>query len=68
MKFRYILENLETGEKTPYKTLRDIATFIKIDYHQARSVLLSEEKLYIHPVIKMICSKYKIIHNPEITN
>ena len=68
MKFRYILENLETKEQVHYKTLKEISNTLNIDYHQARSVYLSDQKQYIHPVIKMIRMKYKIIDNKEISN
>lgn len=65
MKYRFILENIETGEKEKYKTLKDIAEKLNIDYHQARSVLLSEQKQFNHPIIKNICNKYKIYKNTD---
>ena len=63
MKFRFTLQNLETGENIQYRTLKELATKNNIEYHQARSILLSEEKLFIHPNIKLLCDKYKIIKN-----
>jgi hypothetical protein len=63
MKFRFILENLETQELTNCKTLKDVAEILKIDYHQARSILLSDDKLFLHPNIKALCLKYKIHKN-----
>lgn len=63
MKFRFTLKLLETGEEIQYKTLKELATKHNIEYHQARSILLSDEKLFIHPNIKLLCDKYKIIKN-----
>jgi hypothetical protein len=63
MKFRFVLENLETGEKTNCKTLKDVASILQVDYHQARSVLLSDDKLFLHPNIKALCQKYKVYKN-----
>ena len=65
MKFRFILENIETGEKVKYKTLKDVSEHLNIDYHQARSVSLSGDKQFLHPVIKNICKSYKIYKNTE---
>ena len=59
--FRFNLENLETGEIRPCKTLKDVSVILGIPSHQARSVLLSNDKLYLHPKIKAITDRY-IIH------
>lgn len=63
MKFRFTLTNLETGEEIQYRTLKELANKNNIEYHQARSILLSGEKLFIHSNIKLLCDKYKIIKN-----
>ena len=63
MKFRITLENLETGELTNFKTLKDLSEHLKIPYHQVKSILISEDKLFLHPHIKELCSKYKITKN-----
>jgi len=60
MKFRFELENLETGEKKNYKTLRDVSKTLNLPYHQTRSILLSDDKLYLHKHIVDYCNKYKI--------
>jgi hypothetical protein len=60
LKFRFTLIFLETGEKTNFKTLKEIAKKIDIPYHQARSILLSEDKLYLHPKIEELTKQYKI--------
>jgi len=65
MKYKFILENLETGEKQKQKTLAEIAEKLNINYHQVRSVLKSDEKQFLHPVIKNICKKYKVSINTE---
>lgn len=63
MNFRFTLIILETGEEIKYRTLKELAIKNNIEYHQARSVHLSDDKLYIHPNIKILCDKYKIIKN-----
>lgn len=65
MKYKFILENLETGEKHKQKTLAEIAEKLNISYHQARSVLKCEEKQYLHPIIKTLCKNYKIHINTD---
>lgn len=65
MKYKFILENLETGEKQKQKTLTEIAEKLNIKYHQVRSVLKSNEKQFLHPLIKNICKKYKVSINTE---
>lgn len=66
MKFKYILENLENNVTKKYKTLQSIAEDLQIKYHTARSILLCDEKQFLHPGIKDLCSKYKIYSNPDI--
>ncbi len=60
MKFRFELENILTGEKKNCKTLSEISKTLNIPYHQVRSILLSEDKLFLHNHITEYCSKYKI--------
>lgn len=60
LKFRFTLTYVETGEKTNFKTLKDIAKKIDIPYHQARSILLCDDKLYLHPKIEQLTKTYKI--------
>jgi hypothetical protein len=65
MKYKFILENVETGIKQKHRTLQEIAEVLKVDYHQARSVLLSEDKQFLHPKIKDLCKQYKICKNVD---
>jgi ribosomal protein S25 len=65
MKYKFILENLETGEINKHRTITEIAEKLNINYHQARSVLKSDEKQFLHPIIKNICKKYKVSINTE---
>lgn len=60
MNFRLTLENLETGEITYHKTRKELGEYLKIPYHQVRSIFLSDDKLYLHPHIKELRQKYKI--------
>lgn len=60
MKFRFLLKNLNDENEKQYKTLKDIADFLKIPYHQARSLLLADEKQFIHTNIKELTKQYKI--------
>ena len=70
MLFKFIFENLQTGEKKPIKTLREIAGELGIEYHHARSLFLQSSpdtaKKFLHPYIKQLSSKYKIYTNPDI--
>ena len=63
MKFRFNLEIIETGEIKQFKTLKDLAEFLNIPYHQAKSIKISDDKLFLHPHIKTLCSQYKITKN-----
>ncbi len=66
MKYKFILENCKSGKKTQYRTLKEISEIIKIPYHQARSIYLSDKKQFIHKNIKEYCKKYKIYDNPDV--
>ena len=66
MKFRFMLE--EYTEKdgvisttySKHKTLQDVADKLGIPYHQARSLLLIEEKQFSHKHIKNLSKLYRI--------
>jgi hypothetical protein len=58
---RIQLINLETGDIAQYKTLKDLSENINIPYHLCRSLLLSDDKLYLHPKTKELAKKYKVI-------
>lgn len=57
---RIQLLNLETGDITKYKTLKDLSEDIKLPYHLCRTLLLSDDKLYLHPKTKEFTKKYKV--------
>lgn len=61
MKYKFEITNLETGIITQSKTLQEVSILLNIPYHQARSLLLSEEKQFLHPVIKDLKLKWNII-------
>jgi hypothetical protein len=63
MKNKYILENLETNNLIEYKTLRDIAKDLKVEYFQIRELRLNNmkrQKKFFHNQHKLLSSKYKI--------
>jgi len=69
LKFRFTLETIETGIKTNFKTLKELASFLKLPYHQARSILLSEDKIFLHDNISALTKQYKITkHTQAIAN
>ena len=63
MKFRFALEILETGEIKQFKTLKDMSEYLDIPYHQTKSIMISEDKIFLHPHIKILANKYKITKN-----
>lgn len=65
MKFRFYLENLENGDFIPCKTLKDVAHIMDVPYHQARSVLLSDDKLFLNKNIMELRKKYKVLKAPH---
>jgi hypothetical protein len=66
MKYKFILENIETGVTQKCKTMQEIVEIIGVPYHQARSIYLAHKKQFLHPNIKEYCRLYKIYDNPEI--
>jgi len=66
LKFRFVLEDKENGFKQNFKTLRDISKTLNIPYHQCRSILLSDDKIYIHKNIEELTKKYKISKNTPL--
>lgn len=65
MNYKFILENIETGDKVPFQTLRQIAQNLNVEYHQARSIHQQtlKSKKFLHPHIAILCSKYRIHNN-----
>lgn len=71
MNYKLTFENLSTQEKKNYKTLREIAKDLGIEYHQARSIYLQstdKKPKFLHPYLQILVSKYKIYNNPELYN
>ena len=44
MNNKFILENILTGEKSNFKTMRNISDFLCIDYHKARGLYIYNTK------------------------
>jgi hypothetical protein len=61
MKFRFILINIESGSRDNHRTLKEIVDKLEVPYHQARSLYLADKKLYLHPKIKDLHNKYRIV-------
>ena len=68
MHYRFDVENLETCEITQFRTLKEVAIFMHVPYHQARSLLLSDEKLYLHHNMIQLKTHYKITKNFWVIN
>jgi len=61
MKFIFNLKNLENQEEETFKNLQDIAEKLNVKYHQARSIMLKDEKKFLKNDIRILCKKYKIL-------
>ena len=70
MKLKFILTIKENNETLPYKSLRQIAKDLNIDYFQVRSIYLEskEPKKFLHPITKHLVDKYAICDNPDLFN
>jgi len=60
MHYKFKLENLKTGDVGYFRTLKELSIFIDVPYHQTRSVLLSNDKQYLHPKIKELSDHFII--------
>ncbi len=60
MKLKFTLKNLETNEEARYKNLQDIADELGVKYHQARSIMLKDEKQFLKNDIRQLTKKYMI--------
>ena len=61
MKFKFVLVNVESGLRENHRTLKEIVDILDIPYHQARSLHLADEKQFLHPKIKELYNKYRIL-------
>jgi len=70
MLYKFVLTNKETQETQEFKTLREIATYLNIEYFQIRSIYLESKKpkKFLHPITKMLVDKYEIKDNPNLFN
>jgi hypothetical protein len=50
------------------KTIRDISSTLRIEYHQARQLYLLNKKTkkLAHPFLIRLSQRYKIIDNPQL--
>jgi hypothetical protein len=60
VKPRIQLLNKETGDITQFKTLKELSDNLQIPYHICRSLLLSDDKLYLHSRTIELLKKYKV--------
>ena len=67
MNNKFILENILTGEKSNFKTMRNISDFLCIDYHKARGLYIynTKGKKHLHNITKSLSEKYKITDDPD---
>lgn len=67
---KFILENIETGTKQEFKSIRAISKELNLDYFHIRSIYLEsfQPKKFLHPITKQLCKKYKVYDNPNIFN
>jgi hypothetical protein len=56
----FVLKNLENNEIKNFKNLQDIADLLNIKYHQARSIMLKDEKKFLKNDIRQLSKKYEI--------
>lgn len=69
MRTKFILVNLETNESMEYKTLREIAETLKIEYFKIRELKShssNKPKKFMHLEQKLLSDKYKILDNLNI--
>jgi len=68
MLYKFILKNKINNETKEYKTLREIAKELNIDYFQVRSIYLESKKpkKFLHPITKQLVEKYSISDNPNL--
>ena len=64
---KYILEEKENNKKTGFKTVNEIAQYLKVDYFRCRELYYEsyKPKKFLHPVLKNLKEKYNIYMNPE---
>lgn len=66
MKTKFILTDKLTGTAYRFKTLKDIAESLDIEYHQVRSIYIfyTKGKKHIFPITKKLCDRYELRDDP----
>lgn len=69
-KTKFILINKNSKLVENYRTLREIADKLNIEYHQVRSIYIfyKQGKKHMYPITKVLIDKYEIKDNPEYLN
>lgn len=57
---KFILTDKFNEEQHVFKTVQAVSEFLGIDYHQARSLLLLEKKVFVHKKVKELSKIYKL--------
>jgi hypothetical protein len=60
MQYRFLLINRIDNSSLPFKTMKDVSEHLNLPYHQARSLFLSSDKLYLHPKTQELSKKYDL--------
>jgi hypothetical protein len=70
MKTKFILTDKKTGTTYKYKTLKDVAESIDIDYHRARSIYIfyTKGKKHTFPITKQLCDRYELRDDEDYLN
>ena len=70
MKTKFILTDKETGVNYKFKTMKDIAESLGVDYHQVRLIytFYKKGKKHILPITKALCDKYELYDDIDYLN
>lgn len=70
MKTKFILIDKKTGTEYKFKTLKDIAESLGIEYHQIRGLYIfyTKGKKHIFPITKTLADRYELKDNPDYLN
>ena len=70
MNNKFILENISTGEKTNFKTMRNISAFyVLIIIKQVVYIFFyTKGKKHLHNITKSLSEKYEIIDESDYLN
>lgn len=68
IKEKFTVVDRETNNSKNFKTLKEISIFLDLPYHQVRTIYLSSNKKFLHPITQAYCNKYDIKDNLELIN